>query len=630
MFLHWLRHHHPGALLVPVERTAGSRQDMAAEGAAAVYWNRRYHRILNSLIICFLVVIVLKINHTLLVYFILRYYVEFLDESLRSVRDNILQENLFIVLTSVEMVALCRVMAILYFKIVMPLRWLAGNTHTLGQVGYDWSTRSMGKAIDALHDALIQIESNGNLYLDEDFMNSIFNKIYTDDNNNSIPLQPLEDAMKYQYEIRQTPAVDGSKVLPFDRLNAELFYPTREENIATNEMVKVMACEVAECMLDELRDPKKATSDYLSSAGGKFSWGKTTEDEHYACLGKMATNDPAESTFASLTRQLQCFGRVLGVHASAIGQARVNGDFDSEVIHGCDGAYHRLSQNMRQSLMRFALSTAPVVRKAEKTALDKQREAKKQKQEFLRQKKMIAMQKEYVNALTYIDMFHSPACWKTVAEAKRLFRSLSSNASKLEAVKEQIRIRVVGFGWKDLHHPWSEGGVAHSPETLLKHLVEVIIPEQQKREVPDEPKMELPSRKLTPQLGTKTPDVEALEIRYENEKKNAVVEAVRMREELEAQGIADRHEMLQPQRPQVDENLIGVEIEQLWMFVEEDGTTVAQWCQGIVVGVKTRNKVHIKWNENCLREGDAPVTEEALMKSKYNKHVEGGWRISLD
>ena len=41
MFLYWLRHHHPGALLVPVQRTAGSRQDMAAKGAAAVYWNRR-------------------------------------------------------------------------------------------------------------------------------------------------------------------------------------------------------------------------------------------------------------------------------------------------------------------------------------------------------------------------------------------------------------------------------------------------------------------------------------------------------------------------------------------------------------------------------------------------------------
>ncbi len=41
MFLHWLRVHHPGALLVPVQRTAGSRQDLAAEGAAAVFWNCR-------------------------------------------------------------------------------------------------------------------------------------------------------------------------------------------------------------------------------------------------------------------------------------------------------------------------------------------------------------------------------------------------------------------------------------------------------------------------------------------------------------------------------------------------------------------------------------------------------------
>ena len=41
MFLHWLRVNHPGALLVPVQRTAGSRQDLAAEGAAAVFWNRR-------------------------------------------------------------------------------------------------------------------------------------------------------------------------------------------------------------------------------------------------------------------------------------------------------------------------------------------------------------------------------------------------------------------------------------------------------------------------------------------------------------------------------------------------------------------------------------------------------------
>jgi hypothetical protein len=42
LFLHWLKLNHPGALLVPVQRTAGSRQDLATEGAAAVFWNRRY------------------------------------------------------------------------------------------------------------------------------------------------------------------------------------------------------------------------------------------------------------------------------------------------------------------------------------------------------------------------------------------------------------------------------------------------------------------------------------------------------------------------------------------------------------------------------------------------------------
>ena len=96
-----------------------------------------------------------------------KFRVEFLDEALRSGKDDILQENLYIVLTSVEMVALCRVMAILHFKICMPMRWLAGNTHWLVQTGYDWSTRSMGKAIDALYNASVQIEQDGKLYLDE-------------------------------------------------------------------------------------------------------------------------------------------------------------------------------------------------------------------------------------------------------------------------------------------------------------------------------------------------------------------------------------------------------------------------------------------------------------------------------
>ena len=103
-----------------------------------------------------------------------RYYVEFLDECLRAHKDNILQENLFILLTSSEMVALCRVMAIVHFKICMPMRWLASNTHSIGSIGYDWSSRSMDKAIDALYDSMVEMEKDPSKFLDEDFMNTFF------------------------------------------------------------------------------------------------------------------------------------------------------------------------------------------------------------------------------------------------------------------------------------------------------------------------------------------------------------------------------------------------------------------------------------------------------------------------
>ena len=142
-------------------------------------------------------------------------------------------------------------------------------------------------------------------------------------------------------------------------------------------MVLKMAVEVAECFLKELRDPKKATSDYLTSEGGQFSWGYTTEDEHMACLGKMATNDPAESPFAALTSQMKSFGRILGIHASGVGQARFNGDFDRDLNDGNeDGPFYQLPEEMRNSLIKFALGFAPEMKQWTLEAIKHQRAAK--------------------------------------------------------------------------------------------------------------------------------------------------------------------------------------------------------------------------------------------------------------
>ena len=86
---------------------------------------------------------------------------------------------------------------------------------------------------------------------------------------------------------------------------------------------------------------------------------------------------------------------------------------------------------------------------------------------------------------------------------------------------------------------------------------------------------------------------------------------------------------MQPPSPKVDETFIGARIEQLWEFKETDGTMVKQWCQGEVVAVKKNSRVHIKWEKECLRKGDPAITQEKLLKSKWNKHVIQAWRMNL-
>ena len=55
----------------------------------------------------------------------------------------------------------------------------------------------MGKAVDALHDALVELAEDNTKFLDHDFMSNIFSEIYEDGDGNKGPLEPLVDAMQY-------------------------------------------------------------------------------------------------------------------------------------------------------------------------------------------------------------------------------------------------------------------------------------------------------------------------------------------------------------------------------------------------------------------------------------------------
>ena len=92
LFRDWIIKNHPMEFLLHAERANGNHQDVICMGADAVYINRRFN-------------------------------VEFLDERLR-IKDNanILQENLFVVLSSLEMIAVSRFFSILHVSIVIPFR----------------------------------------------------------------------------------------------------------------------------------------------------------------------------------------------------------------------------------------------------------------------------------------------------------------------------------------------------------------------------------------------------------------------------------------------------------------------------------------------------------------------------
>jgi len=131
LFAEWKKENYPGELLFWVKSTHGSRQDIMFTAVLEIAMNRAFN-------------------------------VKFLDYCLRmsdkTKKDNVLQRNLFVVLSSldIDMAAQARLLAIMYLSIILPLRWLAGNTHKLAS--FHWGARSMGRALDVLREKALRLK----------------------------------------------------------------------------------------------------------------------------------------------------------------------------------------------------------------------------------------------------------------------------------------------------------------------------------------------------------------------------------------------------------------------------------------------------------------------------------------
>ena len=142
----WLKRHYPGILLFHVKSTHGILQDIIYRSSLAINLNRLPN-------------------------------IEFLEHAMcvPGNQHKIIQRNIYVLLTSDEMVAQSFLIAIVYLSSRLPLWWLAGKTHTLWK--YNWGARSMGRALDLFQNKLLKLHETPRLFLSDMFMMMLFTEL---------------------------------------------------------------------------------------------------------------------------------------------------------------------------------------------------------------------------------------------------------------------------------------------------------------------------------------------------------------------------------------------------------------------------------------------------------------------
>jgi hypothetical protein len=267
--------------------------------------------------------------------------------------------------------------------------------------------------------------------------------------------------------------------------------------------------------------------------------------------------------------------------------------------------------------------------------LQRQRTARANKAANAIAMKLQSTERDLINISYLHQKYFSPRCWKTVQQALDEFEKLSSKKDKTECVKEQILIRYLGLGWEEAHHPWSKNKHQYTASELLKHLCEVVIPLQDVKEVPSEAPIKLPTRPDRYTLGTKSADLLELDDAVLAKEERIRLKAMLERDRREDSGFGDQLMEMQQTSWAIDKIRRGLfKIDMCFSYGDDDGD-VLQWCQGTVVKVLKEEKnyvtVEIKWDRECLREGDSETSRDKLMRSKWNssEHEQGTWRENL-
>ena len=125
-----------------------------------------------------------------------------------------------------------------------------------------------------------------------------------------------------------------------------------------------------------------------------------------------------------------------------------------------------------------------------------------------------------LDAVMLFRLYDSGACWKVnpTVVAENLI-NMTSYVAKRDALKTNISIRVKGFGWKELHIPWTHQR-GKLPLVGLGNQLRKIIRFENKNGIPTDPPAEVPKLTPMPIIGTMTVDRRRSDQKYlDTEKK---------------------------------------------------------------------------------------------------------------
>ena len=486
----------------------------------------------------------------------------------------------------------------------------------------------MARVIDTVREKMSAITEKPELIHDETFMMDIF-KVYRDE------LPPFKEYWDEMFTKKQMPVVarkSGSKVVQLAEVKKALFKPTRQTDKQAVTCMLELAPIATGAVVKEIDDESKATYKYSKASKSKFSWACCPEKTKKDFLGCKATNDEAESILGGATYQVQRYGRINLAAAGVISNARRNAFLyrpTSKKDKKSKGMFHQFDAILKAAIVQVGMKDAPRTHAENNEAIELQQKAKQMREEIKKEKNMEKATEEFIKALYYHQMYDLDACWKgSVTRVTKGLKRLTSETAKYNALKENIMIRVKGFGWEWARHTWTKNKRKYTVNELAKWL-KFIMTEEKKAEInatmPTGPPTSVPKRKENSILGTQCDYVRLLDMKYFANEEDFKKRADQIRLEREARGEGSMYAILQPfDRPNIKE-LEGRRIDVLsFMDVIVDGEKKSEgrWCQGEVIRAyegRSKPTVRVLWDPMP----DVTGYEEARETDQYLCHQNG-------